>query len=89
MDLICVFSLAGNHASCAGSQVLVFICHRLSGETSAVSVTVANLSLFHSSHPHGHGILSLLDMTLKYILKIKYDEVGYFIVVLVYGGHHL
>lgn len=33
------FSVAGYHASCAGSEVLVFIRHRISGETPPVSLS--------------------------------------------------
>lgn len=33
------FSVAGHHASCAGSEVLVFICHCIPGETSPVSLS--------------------------------------------------
>ena len=33
------FSVAGHHASCARSEVLVCVCHHLSGSTSPVSLT--------------------------------------------------
>lgn len=31
------FSVVGDHASCAGSQVLISLCHCISGETPPVS----------------------------------------------------
>lgn len=42
------FSVAGHHAPCAGSEVFVLVCHRLSGETSLVSVTEKSVSLFYT-----------------------------------------
>lgn len=45
-NVIC-FSVAGHHAPCAGSEVPVLICHRLSGETSLVSLTQKFLKFLH------------------------------------------
>ncbi len=40
------FSVAGYHASCAGSEVLVFICHCISGKTSPVSLSEKHVAYF-------------------------------------------